>query len=79
MKDLILLYLARCPKDLGLTERVLKAELSVRMRDFPGDGDLSAALLELERAGLVSQTRNVITGDRIWIITEAGRTALAQA
>ena len=76
MKELILLCLGRCPKDLGLSERVLRAELAPRLRDFPGDGDLADALLHLERGGLVTSTRSVVSGDRIWLITQGGREAL---
>lgn len=79
MKAVILQYLANLPKDMGMTERVLRVELTPRLRDMPGEGDLQFALQEMKRDEWVSTTKNLITQDTLWLITEKGREILSQA
>ena len=79
MKELILLYLSRLPKDMAMPERVLRVELTPRLRDIPGEGDLAFALQEMANAGWIVKRRNPISGDAMWAITESGREALEQA
>ena len=64
---------------MGMSERVLRVELTPRLRDIPGEGDLQFALQEMRKAGWIESTTHVFSGDRLWLITPAGREALSHA
>ncbi|MBN2069114.1 MAG: hypothetical protein JW739_05705 [Opitutales bacterium] len=76
MKELILICLSKCPHDLGMRQSTLTHELSRRLRDIPGEGDVASSLLDLEQTELVKRTKDLVTGDTIWIATEKGRNAI---
>lgn len=62
----------------GMQAPMLRMEYSVRYGSGLGETDLLASLQDLERKGLASHRRDLLTDDTVWSITEAGEAALTK-
>ena len=77
IKITILQVLDRLPA--AYTQRVsLRAEVSLDMSPSPGTADIDLAIRELEALRLITSTTCLITGERKYAITDAGRVQLTQ-
>ena len=78
IKITILQVLDRLPA--AYTQRVsaLRAEVSLDMSPSPGTADIDLAIRELEALRLITSTTCIITGERKYAITDAGRVQLTQ-
>lgn len=78
IKITILQVLDRLPAGYPQRESALRADISLAMSPSPGTADIDLAIRELEALRLVTSTTCILTGERKYAITDAGRVQLAQ-
>ena len=76
LKTAIIYLLATCQRlgSAGLTRNMLKAQCEQHVGGKIGDSDFAATLGELQDQQFVSFTTSQLSGDRVYHITELGRT-----
>lgn len=78
IKITILQVLDRLPSTYAQRASALRAEVSLDMSPSPGSADIDLAIKELEALRLITSTTCILTGERKYAITDAGRLQLAQ-
>lgn len=78
VKIAILRSLKRMPKSYTMRDEVLRAEVCLDVQPRPTLLQLEDAITELEQSGSIIGTRNALTGERKWMITDVGILQLGQ-
>lgn len=78
IKITVLQVLDRLPATYTQRVSALRAEVSLAMSPAPGTADIDLAVQELEALRMITSTTCIITGERKFAITDAGRVQLAQ-
>lgn len=78
VKIAILRNLKHMPKSYTQRDEVLRAEVCLDVQPRPTLLQLEDAITELEQSGCIIGTRNALTGERKWMITDAGILQLGQ-
>lgn len=78
IKITILQVLDRLPATYTQRASALRADVSLAMSPPPGTADIDLAIRDLEDLRLVTSTTCILTGERKYAITDAGRVQLAQ-
>lgn len=78
IKISILRNLKRMPASYTQRDEVLRAEVCLDVQPRPTLLQLEDAITDLEQSGSIIGTRNVLTGERKWMITDAGILQLGQ-
>lgn len=78
IKTAILKSLNHMPAGYAQTDDSLIAEVSLNVTPRPTRLDIEDMLTDLEQMSYIVGTRNELTGSRKWMITDAGKCALAQ-
>lgn len=78
LKISILRNLKRMPSGYPQRDEPLRAEVGLDVRYRPTLLELEDALTELELSGHIVGTRNELTGERKWAITDSGVLALGR-
>lgn len=78
IKIAILQSLDRMPASYPQSETALRAEINLSLSPSPGSLDVGLAIRELETLDLITSTVSILTGDRKYAITDAGRVQLGQ-
>lgn len=74
----VLRILSRMPVGYPQQESALRAELRLMMSPEPGSSDVGLGLGELEDMNLIGSTRCILTGEKKYSITDAGRLMLSE-
>lgn len=78
IKITILQVLDRLPAGYPQRASALRAEVSLALSPSPGTADIDLAIRELEALRMITSTTCILTGERKYAITDAGRVQLAQ-
>jgi len=78
IKITVLQVLDRMPIGYPQPVTALQADVSLALSPRPGSADIDLAIRELESLRLITSTTCLITGERKYAITDAGRVQLAQ-
>lgn len=78
IKIAILRSLKRMPVGYPMRDSALQAEVMLDVQPRPTLLQLEDALTDLEQSSCIIGTRNELTGERKWIITDAGTLQLSQ-
>ena len=78
VKIAILRSLKRMPKTYTMRDEALRAEVCLDVQPRPTLLELEDALTDLEQSSCIIGTRNDLTGERKWMITDAGILQLGQ-
>lgn len=78
IKISILRSLKRMPKTYTMRDEVLRAEVCLDVMPRPTLLELEDAITELEQSSCIIGTRNDLTGERKWMITDVGILQLGQ-
>ena len=78
IKITVLQVLDRMPIGYPQPVTALRADVSLALSPRPGSADIDLAIRELESLRLITSTTCLITGERKYAITDAGRVQLTQ-
>lgn len=78
IKIAILRNLKQMPHNYTQRDEVLRAEVCLDVQPRPTLLQLEDAITELEQSSCIIGTRNALTGERKWMITDAGILQLGQ-
>lgn len=78
IKITILQVLDRLPAGYPQRASALRADVSLTMSPTPGTADIDLAIRELEALRMITSTTCLLTGERKYAITDAGRLQLSQ-
>lgn len=78
IKIAILRSLKRMPRGYTQRDEVLRAEVCLEVQPRPTLLEQENAITDLEQSGAIIGTRNDLTGERKWMITDAGILQLGQ-
>ena len=78
IKRAILASLNDLPTNYAQTDDALNSQVCLAVKPRPTLLDIETALTDLESMAYIVGTRNELTGNRKWMLTDAGRCALSQ-
>ena len=78
LKISILTSLKRMPENYPMRDAALRAEVFLDIQPRATLLELENALTDLEISGCIVATRNELTGERKWMITDTGKLQLSQ-
>lgn len=78
IKIAILTSLRQMPRGYAQSDESLLAEVSLAVDPRPTRQEVENMLTDLEELSYIKGVRNELTGTRKWMITDAGKCALAQ-
>ena len=78
IKITVLQVLDRLPAGYPQRVSALRAEVSLALSPSPGTADIDLAIQELEALRMITSTTCILTGERKFAITDAGRVQLSQ-
>lgn len=78
IKIAILRSLKRMPKTYTMRDDALRAEVCLDVQPRPTLLELEDAITDLEQSSCIIGTRNALTGELKWMITDAGTLQLSQ-